>query len=103
MSQVTHLASGALNRSGDKSASSYISRQTSQLRHGGLAGETYSHRRHPQSISSVGRCNGPHHGGGPSGTRQDQDWMVATETRADRAFRTCTASPGRPATKTLPV
>ena len=47
MSQVNHLASGRLNRSGDRlTIELHPTARQSQLRHGGLAGETLSHRAH---------------------------------------------------------
>jgi hypothetical protein len=63
MSQVTHLASGALNRSGDTNQHRVASAaRQSQLRHGGLADETLHHRPTPKALAALAaammRCLG---------------------------------------------
>ena len=82
MSQVTHLAAGALFCSGDRlSIELHQPARQSWFRHGGLASETFSHRTHTQSVSSVGGRNGPHLGRGlrrnwprRSGTADKHSW-----------------------------
>jgi hypothetical protein len=82
MSQVTHLASGALTRSGDT-----ISIELHQpLDHPSFLIVVWPQKPSvtaaTQSISSVGERDGPLHGGGADGTRrEDQEQPMKASKR----------------------